>query len=562
MPNSIKVAHPRRGKGNKTQMQKSIIPSVLALVALCAAGCPGVVDVTPDETTIFDTSAVVKWNEVALAAVRNGPPRPTVIARTLYIVHNAMYDAWAAYDDVANGTQWGGTLRRPASERTVENKTAAISYAAHRALLDQFPAYETNTGAFTRLLNDLGFDVSDSTDTTTPAGIGNVAAQAILDFRQDDGANEAGNYAQIMSETYPALYAPVNSPDDTSETGVGGDNFDPNKWQPLRVPTGKLLDADGNPTFDNADPTTYTDQGCLSPHWGAVIPFALTSGDQFRPGPPPLAGSDDPYTDALGQSLTNDAAYNQQVDEILNISANLTDREKVIAEYWADGPRSETPPGHWHALAHGVSSRDHHSLDDDVKLYFALGGALFDSAIAVWEAKREYDYVRPQSAIRHKYFGQRIMAWGGPNKGTVEMNGEEWRPYQSLTFVTPPFQEYTSGHSSFSAAAAEILTRFTGSNRFYDGETIVFDEDFNRDGLPDHLGEHIIGVGGNAFERSPSEVIVLQWPTFQDAAIEAALSRRYGGIHFQDGDLRSREMGRNIGEQAFVAAQQHWNGVR
>lgn len=537
-------------------MKKVLLIGASVALLNSFAGCP----MTVDDTTIFETSAVVKWNEVALAAVRNSGPRPTVVARSLFILSNAMYDAWAAYDTVANGLQFGGDLRRPTSEHTLANKETAVSYAAYRVLLDQFPAYEANTGAFTRLLNEFGLTPSDSDDTSTPTGIGNVVAQAILEDRQEDGSNEGGNYAQVTSETYPDLYAPVNSADPSTGKVPGGANFDRNRWQPLRVPNGTLLDSDGNPVADDTDATTFSDQVFLTPHWGAVMPFSLTSGSQFRPQAPPLAGSDESYTDQLGNVMTNDEAYNVQLDEILEISADLTDTHKVIAEYWADGPRSETPPGHWHALAQGICFRDHHSIDDDAKLYLALSGAIFDTSIAVWEAKRFYDFVRPISAIREKYAGQMVEAWGGPNKGTQTIDGADWRPYQSLTFVTPGFAEYPSGHSGFSAASAEVLTLFSGSNAFYDGQTVLFNEDFNADGVADLLGQHVVGKGKNSFESSPSSVITLRWDTFQDAADEAGFSRRYGGIHFQDGDLSARKMGKEIGQQAFELAEMYWNG--
>lgn len=532
---------------------------VAVAAVLAIAGCPNLTGV--DNTTIFESSAVVKWNEVALAAVRNGAARPTVIARSMFIVHSAMYDAWAAYDAKALGTQLGGSLRRPAAERTEANKRAAISYAAYRALLDQFPAFETNTGAFSRLLNELGYSPDNSSDPSTPAGVGNVAAQAVLDFRKSDGANQSGNYAQVTSATYPSVYAPVNSADPATGKTPGGANFDANRWQPLRVPTGKLVNNAGAPIIDSSDPSTYADQAFLTPHWGAVAPFALTRGDQFRPSAPPVKGSPEPYTDALGRTMTNDEAWNAQYDEVLATSQFLTDERKVIAEYWADGPRSETPPGHWNALCHGICQRDQQSLDQDVKLFFAVTGALFDSSIAVWEAKRYYDSIRPISAIRHKYFGQKIMAWGGPNKGTQEIDGESWQPYQASTFVTPPFPGYPSGHSAFSAAAAEVIGQFTGNNNFYDGQTVLFDEDFNKDGIPDLLGQHIVGKGGNGFESSPSAIVTLRWKTLQDAADEAGISRIYGGIHIQDDDLRSRELGQKVGAQALEHARRLWNGV-
>lgn len=505
-------------------------------------------------------SPVVMWNEAALAAVRYGAPRPTVIARSLFVLHTAMYDAWTAYDETAVPTVME-PFKRPPAEHTAANKAAAVSQAAYHTLAALFPVYEADSHAFSNLLRLMDYDVVTAADPETPAGIGYMAYAAVMADRANDGSNPINNYGDTTSAVYPQPYAAANSADPQDDNFPGKAAFDPNRWQPLRVPTGLLLDEFRYPIVDPVDFTSYKDQIFLTPHWGAVRPFALTSGDQFRPPPPPQAGSDAPYTDALGNTMTNDEAYHMQVDEILHLSATLTDEQKCIAEYWADGPRSETPPGHWNALAHGISYRDRHTIDEDVKLYFALNGALFDGSIAAWEAKRHYDYVRPASAIQHKYAGQMVAAWAGPDLGTQLIPGESWRPYQDLTFVTPPFAEYVSGHSTFSAAAAEVLTLFTGSSRFYDGETILFHEDFNRDGLPDMLGQHIVPAGGNMFEDSPEQVVVLRWETFQDAADEAAVSRRYGGIHFQDGDLHGRFMGTQIGAQAFTLAEQYWTGA-
>src|SRR6202008_3039307 len=108
----------------------------------------------------------------------------------------------------------------------------------------------------------------------------------------------------------------------------------------------------------------------LTPQWGLVRPFAMASGSEFRPekGPQSL--------------IKNEREYRAQAEEILRMSAELTDEQKMIAEYWADGPSSETPPGHWCLFAQFVSMRDHHGLDDDVKMFFALTNALLDASIA------------------------------------------------------------------------------------------------------------------------------------------------------------------------------------
>ena len=204
----------------------------------------------------------------------------------------------------------------------------------------------------------------------------------------------------------------------------------------------------------------------------------------------------------------------------------------MIAEYWADGPGTETPPGHWCLLAQWVSARDRHGLDQDVVLFFALTGALHDAAVAAWDAKRAFDSVRPISAIRWLFAGDKVCAWGGPGQGTTLIRGEKWQPY----LPTPPFPEYVSGHSTFSAAAAEVLARYTGSDAFGASVTVA-------------AGSSRVEPG-----TTPGAAVTLHWPTFSEAADQAGRSRRYGGIHFRDGDLAGRALGRMVGLRAWLTA--------
>src|SRR5439155_354847 len=133
------------------------------------------------------------------------------------------------------------------------------------------------------------------------------------------------------------------------------------------------------------------------------------------------------------------------------------------------------------------------------------------------------DSARPITAIRYAFTGQQVRAWGGPYRGTRLLDGSEWLPYQASSFPTPPFAEYSSGHSTFSAAGAEILRRFTRSDRF--GASVTF------------------SAGSSKVEPGavPASALTLRWHTFSDAANQAGLSRRYGGIHFeQAGRIRQR----------------------
>jgi hypothetical protein len=413
-----------------------------------------------------------------------------------------MYDAWSAYDATAVGTQVGASLRRPADERTDANKSRAVSYAAYRALSDLFPSVLV---IFDRLMSELGYSVSDaSTDATNATGVGNVAAAAVIAFRHHDGSNQLGDLAPGTYSDYTG-YQAVNTPSQVN---------DPNRWQPLLV-----QDAQGGTTT----------QKFIAPQWGLVTPFALTSGAQFRPASVP--------------NLYPSAGYTEQAQEIMAFSANLTDEQKAMVEYWADGPSSELPPGHWALFAQRVSRRHAYGIDDDVKMFFALTNALLDASIAVWDCKRAFDYVRPITAIRFLMAGQQIQAWAGPFKGTQTILGEHWQAYQTGAVPTPAFPEFSSGHSAFSAAGAEVLRSYTGSDAF--GESVT------------------IKAGSSGVEPGavPATDITLSWPTFSDAANQAGMSRRYGGIHFREGDLQSRAMGRLIGAQAWAKAQTYFAGA-
>src|SRR5207245_5233718 len=137
-------------------------------------------------------SVVVRWNAAALQGVRDSKLGPPMVARALAIIHTCAYDAWAAYDHHAIGTRLGGTLRRPPRERTLASKNIAISYAAYRAAVDIFPA--DKVAVFDPLMRDLGLDPNDTTtNPTTPIGVGNVAANAVLQYRHRDGANQLGD---------------------------------------------------------------------------------------------------------------------------------------------------------------------------------------------------------------------------------------------------------------------------------------------------------------------------------------------------------------------------------
>lgn len=600
-------------------------------------------------------SAARIWNDELLGAIRIDFARPTVHARNLFHNSIATWDAWAAYDPNARNY----LHQEKASAADVAAAQAeTISFACYRVLKARFqnsPGAATSLVAFDARMDALGYDKSFvSTTGSTPAALGNRIAAAVLSFGATDNSNEANDYVNQS-------YLPVNDP---LVPGLPGnpDITNPNRWQPLALDFFKDQSCNvilgGFPEF-------------LSPEWGQVTPFALRSSDltvyqrdgfdywvYHDPGSPPLLGtaSEDYYRwgfemvsvwsshldpndgvmwDISPKSIGNsplpdpgdhasyfdfenggDSGQGYTVNPVTGVPYTPQivprgDYARVLAEFWADGPDSETPPGHWYTIANYVS--DHPLtvkrlegkgpvLDDlewDVKLYLALGGAMHDCAIAAWGAKGWYDYLRPVSALRfmgdqgqvtdandpsydpngidlipnyielvtsgttapgehHEHLSGSegkiaVRAWRGPdsiNDPATDVAGvgwvllENWWPYQRPSFVTPPFAGYVSGHSTYSRAAAELLTRFTGSPYF-----------------PGGLGEfHCPQNDFLVFEDGPSVDITLQWASYYDASDQTSLSRIWGGIHPPADDLPGRQMGSVIGRRAFNEAKQYFVG--
>jgi hypothetical protein len=456
---------------------------------------------------------------------------PTVTARAIGVLHTATYDAWAAYDATAVGTRLGGSLRRPESERTgdqgLENKKKAISYAAYRVLLDLFPEsrFPGRPAAFAAKMTQLTYDPNDaSEDTATPQGIGNRVARAVLEYRHGDGANqlgdEPGGTPGVPYSDYTGFH-PVNTWNTVN---------DPIRWQPLCVPN-----PSPPPGAELCDGGAV--QKALTPQWENITPFPLTSPYPYDPpGPPPAAP---------------DGSYNpQETDLALADTSNLTDNRKMMAEYWADGPKSEFPPGHWSVIAQALSRKRGHSLDTDAKMFFVLGNALLDASISAWTAKYEWDCVRPITAIRERYKGKLITSWLGPYKGYGKVLGQNWIPYQAPNVITPPFPEYTSGHSTFSGAGRVAIVAFVGGDTFNARVTIKAGSSLfepRNDSL---------GLAG-----TPAKDVVLSWKNLLDASDQAGWSRRYGGIHFKSGDEHGRADGALIGYGVYQTAQTYFNGT-
>lgn len=467
-------------------------------------------------------SAAYQWLEILLEAsgrdVDRFSARPPILSRTMAIVLTAMYDAWAAYDESAVGTRLGGTLRRPADERTQKNKETAIAYAAFRTLLFVYP---DDKEWIVEQMQKMGFDPSDeSTDTSTPQGIGNVAAAEVIAYRKHDGANQLGDESGGNGQPYSdyTFYRCINTPEHCTDKTC---------WMPIpwKLDNGKTITP-----------------GFITPYWYRIRPFALERGDQFRPGPPPAFGSDQ---------------LKQEVDECIAVNAGLTLDQKAVVEFMRDGPRSTGQSGHWLRFAQDVSRRDKYTLDQDIKLFFVVGNTVFDAFIASWDAKRHYDSGRPYWWVRQYYPGKKIRGWAGPGKGVAEIAAEDWHPYSPANFVTPPFPGYTSGHATASGSAARILEHFTGSDEF---GAVAVHKAGNLTEDKFSTAEMQSVDGKPARDVPVSKEVRLELPTFSATAEMAAVSRLWGGYHIRTDNDEGLIMGRKVADYAWPKFQAYFDG--
>jgi hypothetical protein len=567
-----------------------------------------------------------RWNEMILNFIRRDIPRPTVHARNLFHFSAAMYDAWATYDVEADGYFTGEKLAFDPDARD-----EAIAYAAYRMLAYRYRAAAgaaESMACANEFMEKLGYDPEFSeAEGDSGAALGNRIAATVIAATTDDGSNELNDYADITGWT------PKNDPMFVERPGVSLRDRD--DWQQLNLTTAETQ----NGILVEAGTQKY-----IGAHWGYVEGFATPEPDDrgitYDPGPPP--NYDDPemkswIVDMIAKQAKLDPTFDATIDISPGRYGNnplgsdagpghpqnpftggayatqvvpLADFGRVLAEYWADGPKSETPPGHWNSIANTASDRlapgdlrpfggelvDR--LTWDVQLYFALNGATHDAAIAAWGAKRAYTRIRPISLVRYaaslgqsselyaadyhpdalplvpgliervteassapgerheqlrNYIGEiAVMAWyGEPGDrrnevgGVGWIRGVDWMPYQRRTFVSPAFPGFISGHSTFSRAAAEVLTAFTASPYY-----------------PTGIGQFTATPGNYlVFEDGPSVPIRLEWATYYDAADQAGQSRLWGGIHILPDDHAGRRVGHLAGVAAAEEARRWFKGT-
>jgi hypothetical protein len=381
---------------------------------------------------------VLKWNAIAIDAVRHNSTPPPLVARNMAILHGAMYDAVNA--TFRTHTVYRVSIKPP----PLSSPSAAAAAAAHRVLRDLYPG---QVKTFDAALRHSLIQVPDRRAQEAGVQLGSFVAARFLVWRRPD---------EVVA-------------------GDGTYRSDDGLWLPTP------------PQFQKA----------LLPQWGRVTPFAVQNPKEFRSGSPP------------GLSTPEYARCFDETKALGAIASTVrTEDQTEIAHFWEDGPKTCTPPGHWNEIARTVALGRGNTLEENARLFALLNISMADAAICCWDCKFMYKYWRPVTGIRN--------AGDDDNPDTVP--DPNWTPL----LETPPFPAYTSGHSSFSGAAAAVLTAFFGTDHIQFTAT--------SDALP--------GV-----QRT--------YASFSEAANDAGLSRIYGGIHWACDNVEGLAMGQAVG--AYVS---------
>ncbi|TGB13392.1 hypothetical protein E2651_09620 [Streptomyces sp. MZ04] len=494
--------------------------SAATLATLGATGRAAAADAAPQPQLDLDTGNFLDWFQpqddgagVSPSSEIFGPMDVTVFLWINVLTGLAWYDAVAPYTETAVGVH-SRIKRRPSSESaTNRNMNTAAIHAQYRLYKGTLPS---RLEPMRKLMTSLGLNPDDdSTDPTSPVGIGNIAGKAVFEARKEDGMNylgyEGGRRYNPMPWADYTGYKPVNT---------AFELVDPTRWQPLLHPhNGRRVG--GGP----GDLGIYVTQHFVTPQIARVKPHLFPGPDKFSIAPP---------------DFSNDAGsrkYRRAVDEILEASAGLTDEQKAITEVmdnkiWGIGHSALV-------MARSHDKNGEMGVEGWAKFILTHLLATFEPLIVTWHHKRKYDAVRPVSAVRHLYRRDEVTSWGGPGKGTVkDMPGREWSPY----LPTGDHPEYPSGSTTICSSSAQAARRYFGTDAL------------------DWKFTFRTGTSRTEPGFAPAHDVPLHFATWTDFAKNCAVSRVWGGVHFKKTVERSLVFGEQFGDLAHEFVERHSSG--
>jgi hypothetical protein len=453
--------------------------------------------------------------KACLEAIAEKSIGPTFTTRNLFLISSILYNARTYFDSTFVTFD-----NYPKSSQNIGKENALFIYTYHAeiALL---------------LLNSSIFSNS----------------QSLVNFLENNSLFKNSKYIQFKQlQNYKNLRSVMISNLNTYLSYRANDNSAVANVQlsDTELPNNnKRINPNGLIDFENyTEPLKWTPINTnfyLTPHWGDVNGFLPES-------------KLDSYTSFIERFLDG-IDFQNEVQKVYQTSLTLTDKEKCIAEFWAGAKNTITPPGFWNVFLIAYFEKYGSSMSDDIEArnFLILNTALLQTSIFVWKTKFNHMQARPIQTIRYYYPNDTITYYGG-----TEVSSSLWKPYQPSTFITPPFPDFISGHSTFSAVGSRVLSKLIGNNLL--NLNLSIDGTFmknlsplfsNQNNSEDRIYLHCINIFPKCSEideNVPNKLITLTYNSWDDMALEAGVSRIYGGIHYDSSNYTGYLVGNKISE--------------
>jgi hypothetical protein len=474
----------------------------------------------------------------------NGQVGPTIAARFYGLMGSALYESYQIFED---------SFKSSLEKKSLSSLIDSAENKADNFLKGKGRDFERD------FINNVVLD-------TTVKAMRNEApgAKAIFTEVASQNFRDLGNKANELSSEISSRIATAIGKHYKKDGATDTASFSPTNSGPNNVEDLERWTPEYNV---GGEPASGLQQ-FLTPQWGEVRqilgkkeleglkadlkdpePFLLVKNADVNLDKGKITVGD--KTKKISEELVGkwiNPEFINQAKRVVEASADLNPKQKLIAEFWEDGPGTGFPPGTWVEFGKYASEKFDNNLADDAKLFFGIGQSLLSASVASWGLKTETDYTRPLTAIRElsslgllgkkdDITGQYVFdAYSRDAQKTKRINGTDWETYQTPgNFYSPPFSEFVSGHSTFSSAAGKFIEEITGSKKF--GASVKTT---------------------SLIEKNKDIPVKLKWDTWEDAWNESGLSRIYGGIHFDDGNEQGLKLGQEIGSAVFKEVSDLW----
>lgn len=479
---------------------------------------------TPPQRTITPVNFWISdWIELLLKKVAQNNLGPTVTTRWLFLTVNSIYNSY---------------------QYVIENKTPVDSFyweSKNKGKISNDPSYtiswiENSCKYFIPILikNYMKISLNDSEvgeiinnhSVLSPLlpidkdSFNNLKSllDSYLSKRDDDGWKDSLSYNVSLPNGNSVIHA-----DNSIEENLNDMSLipHPNKWTPLMI--------------------NGTKKNYLTPGWGTTNKGILDD-NEFKD-----------IRDKTQSLFPSDDQYESEMEDVYNITNNLDDKQKIEAEFWAGGPGTVTPPGMWVVFLDIVIRSNNINYINELKYYVILCSGLYQAGISAWRLKLDNLQARPIQKLRQYKYGEDIkQEWNQKDKG------QYWLPYQELNFVTPPFPDFVSGHSTFSSSSAKLfcymlktdvinLNNPVVNNNILSLLSPIFKENVQNFSLNNF---HIM-PNSSTISQSQKGAVNLSWMCWTEMARSSGKSRIYGGIHVESSNQAGLFLGSMIGDKIW-----------